>query len=78
MKGQGVMARETIQEMADMLLYFWEEKGDFSRYVDYEIFKEQYPKEAEHLLLLWEQHRAAEMMISNYLKILIERGNNGI
>lgn len=65
--------RETLKESANMLLYFWEEKGDFTRYTGYRDFKQNYPDESYYLNTLKEQVRMAEMQISNYLKLLVNR-----
>lgn len=52
------------QEEAQMLRYFWEEKGDVTRYIGWEDAIEQFPK----IKRAWQKYEAAKQKLSRVLR----------
>ena len=52
------MEKLTEEQISD-LKYFWEEKGDFERYCDFEKLKPQIQKQFPELLKAWYDYKAS-------------------
>ncbi len=60
------MFRDTREEYADMLRYFWEEKGDIERYTQFS--RERMTAEFPEVLKAWDDYNIARKVLTAVLK----------
>lgn len=62
------------EEQKNMLLYFWEEKGDIERYCDFENVLPELQKQYPEVLKAWNDYKISKRTLTSVLKSIQNGG----